>query len=433
MGGESGSIQLLRCLITLLTIDGRIGAKERELLDGVRLRLGVPAETLEGLLEETLSGKPHAAVPSDLDLRRRLLNILAAAASVDGEVSPDERRILDAVARRMAIAQGEPATLLETPPSSGFVEAASETLPDPQALPRRKLGVGTRLGKYVLLDYLGRGAMGAVFKAMHEELGRVFALKVMRSIEGNISAFERFQNEARFMARLSHPNIVSVLDAGVADGFHYFTMEYVDGGTLAEWIAGKKVACLETTLDIAIQLARGLNAAHEEGLVHRDVKPGNCMMSTDGVAKISDFGVARAVTPHLLFASFAGGTPAYWSPEQAFAHARRESGPWIAKVPQFTRTIDVWSWGLCVLEMLAGERFWQHGQAAGEVLHSWEGAAGRGVPPEILSVLRRCFQADPAKRWPTLDQAAFSLITSYRHLFGRDYPRQSPTPSPRGH
>ncbi|GEM_PF-6290276 len=187
-----------------------------------------------------------------------------------------------------------------------------------QAFPRPNLG--TRLGKYLLMEPIGHGAMGVVYKASHEELGKTVALKVMSrpDLEGSISAFERFQLEARAAARLSHPNIVSVLDAGVADGYHYFTMEYVEGETLQ---ARLDRGCLDPmeAARIGEQIALALDHAHANGVIHRDVKPQNILLTADGIAKLADFGLAKDVhaahgptlTGQVL------GTPNYMSPEQA--------------------------------------------------------------------------------------------------------------------
>ncbi len=196
--------------------------------------------------------------------------------------------------------------------------AGTPSAPDSQALPRPNLG--TRLGRYILLEPIGRGAMGVVYKATHEDLGKTVALKVMSrpDLEGSISAFERFQLEARAAARLSHPNIVSVLDAGVAQGYHYFTMEYVEGETLQ---ARLDRGCLDPmeAARIGEQIALGLAHAHANGVIHRDVKPQNILLASDGSAKLADFGLAKDVhagrgptlTGQVL------GTPNYMSPEQA--------------------------------------------------------------------------------------------------------------------
>ena len=197
-------------------------------------------------------------------------------------------------------------------------DAGAPPASDAPAPPRPSLG--TRLGKYVLLEPIGRGAMGIVYKAWHEELAKTVALKVMSrpDLEGSLSAFERFQTEARAAARLSHPNIVSVLDAGVADGWHYFTMELVEGETLQTRL---ERGCLDPmeAARIGEGLAQALAHAHANGVIHRDVKPQNILLTTDAGAKLADFGLAKDVRaghgPTLVGQIL--GTPNYMSPEQA--------------------------------------------------------------------------------------------------------------------
>ena len=162
--------------------------------------------------------------------------------------------------------------------------------------------------------------MGGVYYARDETLGRYVAIKVMLQKLGNDPEFiETFRREARAVAKLNHPNIVQAFDVGEAGGFHYFVMEYVEGHTLYDELAKGKVFSEAEALRIIIQIARALAHAHERGLIHRDVKPKNIMITKDGVAKLADMGLARLAEDVQAAQAEAGrafGTPYYISPEQ---------------------------------------------------------------------------------------------------------------------
>ncbi len=179
---------------------------------------------------------------------------------------------------------------------------------------------------YRLLDVLGKGAMAKVFKAKQESLDRIVAIKVLpKRMNDNTEFVERFYKEGRAAARLSHNNIVQAYDVGYSpEGYHYFVMEYVEGKTLYDIMqpppVGEGRAFSEPeALDIMIQIAGALAHAHERGLIHRDVKPKNIILTPKGVAKLTDLGLARAMDDKGAAESEAGkayGTPYYISPEQ---------------------------------------------------------------------------------------------------------------------
>jgi serine/threonine-protein kinase len=179
---------------------------------------------------------------------------------------------------------------------------------------------------YKLLERLGKGAMATVFKARQESLDRIVAIKVLpKRMNDNKEFVERFYKEGRAAARLSHNNIVQAYDVGYSpDGFHYFSMEYIEGKTLYDIMQppplGEGRAFSEAeALDITIQICDALAHAHERGLIHRDVKPKNIILTKDNVAKLTDLGLARAIDDKSAAESEAGkayGTPYYISPEQ---------------------------------------------------------------------------------------------------------------------
>jgi eukaryotic-like serine/threonine-protein kinase len=200
-------------------------------------------------------------------------------------------------------------------------------------------------GRYVLGESLGSGGMGEVYLAHDEVLERDVALKVLRShYAGDEESAERFRREARSAASLSHPNIVQVYDRGEAeDGTPYIAMEYVPGGTLNEQIERRGPFGARETAAVGAQIADALGAAHERGVIHRDIKPQNVLVSAPGDLKVTDFGIARAASAVTSSASGAiFGTAGYISPEQALGG------------PVGPRS-DLYSLGVILYEMLTGE------------------------------------------------------------------------------
>jgi serine/threonine-protein kinase len=173
---------------------------------------------------------------------------------------------------------------------------------------------------YQILGKLGAGAMATVFKARQLSLDRIVAVKVLpKKLSENPEFVERFKKEGIAAARLSHSNIVQAIDAGVAGEYLYFVMEYIEGRTVYDDLANGKIYSEKDALDIVIQVARALEHAAERGLVHRDVKPKNIMLTKQGVAKLADMGLARETEDREAAAAEAGrayGTPYYISPEQ---------------------------------------------------------------------------------------------------------------------
>jgi serine/threonine-protein kinase len=173
---------------------------------------------------------------------------------------------------------------------------------------------------YQILGKLGKGAMATVYKARQVSLDRIVAIKVLpKRFSENPEFVDRFYREGKAAAKLNHANIVQAIDVSEADGYHYFVMEYVDGFTVHDRLAKNQRYSEKEALDIIIQIADALVHAHARGLIHRDVKPKNIMITTDGVAKLADMGLAREVGDTRLAQSEAGrayGTPYYISPEQ---------------------------------------------------------------------------------------------------------------------
>ena len=198
-------------------------------------------------------------------------------------------------------------------------------------------------GRYRLERRLGTGGMATVHLASDLELDRPVAVKLLApNLAGDAELRERFVREARIAARLAHPNVVAVYDAGEQDGTPYIVMECVDGETLAELLRREGRLEPDRAVDLARQACAGLADAHEAGLVHRDVKPGNLLLRRDGMVKIADFGIARAAeTTRLTLDGTILGTAAYLAPEQATGE-------------DVTPAADVYSLGAILYECLTG-------------------------------------------------------------------------------
>jgi Tol biopolymer transport system component len=283
---------------------------------------------------------------------------------------------------------------------------------------------GRSLGGYHLQALIGAGGMGEVYRAHDTRLGRHVAIKILPpAFTSNPDRLARFEREARMLATLNHPNICAIHGLGEADGIHFLILELVDGVTLADTLANvprlqfhDTALPLRDALTIARQIADALEAAHERGIIHRDLKPANIKITPDGVVKVLDFGLAKAVggdgsTPDLTHAPVVTeggtrqgvvmGTPAYMSPEQA-----------CGKVVD--RRTDIWAFGAVVFEMLTGRPTFQ-GETVSEVLASvlktdpnWS-ALPATAPPDLRWLLRRCLDKDPKRRLQAIGDARVQI------------------------
>lgn len=199
-------------------------------------------------------------------------------------------------------------------------------------------------GRYEILEEIGNGGMAVVYKAKCQLLNRFVAVKVLRPDLQNDEEFvRRFNVEAQAAASLAHPNIVSIYDVGYEDGLHYIVMEFIEGKTLKEYIEEKNMLSWREAVDYAIQIAKGLEQAHKNSIVHRDIKPHNIIMTTDGVLKVTDFGIARAnVQTTVTCEDSAIGSVHYISPEQARGGFTDERS-------------DIYSLAVVMYEMLTGK------------------------------------------------------------------------------
>jgi serine/threonine protein kinase len=274
------------------------------------------------------------------------------------------------------------------------------------------LSCGRRLGPYEVVALVGAGGMGEVYRARDRRLGRDVALKVLRlEHAADPERRRRFDREMLALAALNHPNILSLYDAGSADGIVFAVFELLAGDTLRRRLERGPLPPRKAA-DCASQICRGLAAAHARGIVHRDLKPDNLAFAADGTLKILDFGLARSScaggeigTGDAQTSTAAGavmGTTPYMSPEQARGR------------PADARS-DVFAVGAILYEMLAGRRAFGGPTSAdvvSAVLHRDppDLSSGEGtIPPELVRIVRRCLEKEPDDRFQTARDLAFAL------------------------
>jgi tRNA A-37 threonylcarbamoyl transferase component Bud32 len=274
----------------------------------------------------------------------------------------------------------------------------------PGASPAPGAGVLPEIPGYELFEEVGRGGNGVVFRARHFALDRTVAVKFLLSGLGSAVERHRFRTEAQALARLNHPNAVQVYDIAEAGGCPYFSMEYLPGGSLAEREPGAVAPARAAAL--VEPIARMLHAAHALGVVHRDLKPGNVLLTADGTPKLTDFGIARVTSPgarswtdQLTRELTVLGTPEYMAPEQA--------NPKFGPVGPAT---DVYGLGAVLYHLLTGRGPTQTGGR-------WERSPAiipprdlnRAVPLDLEAVCLKCLESAPANRYPTAEAVADDL------------------------
>jgi hypothetical protein len=279
------------------------------------------------------------------------------------------------------------------------------------------LAQGTRLGSYEILNALGRGGMGEVYRARHVKLGRDVAVKILpEEFAADSGRRLRFEREARTASSLNHPNIVTIYDIAEHEGTTYIAMELVEGRTLRELLAEGALS-IDETLEIAQQIADGLAKAHAAGIVHRDLKPDNVMVTPDGLVKILDFGLAKPMPtladgesalptlPQVTTEGALVGTPRYMSPEQL-------SGS------DVDQNSDQFSFGIVLYEMLGGRRPFD-GPSLPSVVNAILNEAPEPLkrlrpdsPKGLDKIVERCLQKDPARRFATSAELSAELRRS---------------------
>jgi eukaryotic-like serine/threonine-protein kinase len=268
--------------------------------------------------------------------------------------------------------------------------------------------IGKTISHYRILEKLGSGGMGVVYKAEDTKLGRILAVKILPpEYVADPDRRRRFIQEARAASALNHPNIITIYDIDEAEGFHYIAMEYVRGRTLDRLIARHGLRANEA-LKYAVQMAAALAKAHSAGIVHRDLKPTNVMVTGDGLVKILDFGLAKltevaptndadtaATQEPVTEEGTILGTVGYMSPEQA------EGKPVDARS-------DIFSFGSVLYEMVTGQRAFHGETKASTIAALLQGEpkplsqVAKNLPHELERVVKRCLRKDCEHRFQTM-------------------------------
>lgn len=272
-----------------------------------------------------------------------------------------------------------------------------------------------RLGQYELLEELGRGGMGIVYRARHLRLERIVALKILHGSRlDSVGAVERFQHEMKAVGKLDHPNIVQATDAGQADGMHYLAMEFVAGKNLSHALRDERGFPAWRSAELIRDVARGLHHAHQRGLVHRDIKPSNILLDRKGRARITDFGLVLTENDPADDLAYAG-TPAYMSPEQARGEGHRVDG-----------RSDIFSLGAVFYRLLTGQQpFEGRGikklcERIASVDPIRPSTIVSNVPEDLDRISMRALAKDPNERYATAGEMADELDSWLHHRDGLD-------------
>jgi eukaryotic-like serine/threonine-protein kinase len=327
------------------------------------------------------------------------------AAFLDRECEGDEELRLEV--ESLIAAHEQPETFLNAPAVEVLAKQLAEEKP---------LSIGQQIGHHRIISLLGRGGMGEVYLAQDTRLSRKVALKLLPAeFTRDVGRVRRFEQEARAVSALNHPNILTVFEIGETNEAHYIVTEFIDGQTLRERMKGGRLAP-PAALDIAAQIAAALAAAHGAGIVHRDIKPENVMLRRDRIVKVLDFGLAKLAERRPAAVDSEGstiekvstdqgtvmGTVGYMSPEQA-------------RGQEADHRADIFSFGVILYEMLSGRRAFS-GESAVEVMNAILkeeppefGEANTKVSPQLEKIVRRCLEKQPERRFQSASDLGFAL------------------------
>ena len=271
------------------------------------------------------------------------------------------------------------------------------------------LEIGSFLSdRYEILSKVGAGGMSVVYKAKDHTLGRFVAIKVLKpEFSEDVNFVTKFRTEAQSAAGLEHPNIVNIYDVGSENGLYYIVMEYVEGITLKTYIEKKGQLSFKESASIAIQVARGIEAAHNKNIIHRDIKPQNIIISTDGKVKVTDFGIAKATSSNTISSDVMGSVH-YASPEQArngFVDGRS----------------DIYSLGIVMFEMVTGRVPFDGDTTVAVALQHLQEEIARpsiyapDLPISFEKIILKCTQKTPDRRYQTIEELLTDIRRSLAH------------------
>ncbi|MGE3775853.1 MAG: protein kinase, partial [Pirellulaceae bacterium] len=360
-------------------------------------------------LEKILAARPELAADEETAMELVYAEVLAredegCPPSVDELAGrfPQWRQRITRLLQVHAVfspAEPEPGGTGTAAPSASFVAATAP----PEAGSAAPFG---RIGQYTVLNRLGSGGMGVVYKARQDGLNRLVALKVIRTFDASDQERHRFRLEAEATARLQHPNIVPIYEIGEHDDCAYLSMEFVQGGTLEELVTDGPLPARDAAELIRV-LAEAMHFAHEQGVVHRDLKPANVLLTTGHVPKIADFGLAKRLCPDSSQHTHSGailGTPCFMAPEQAEGR-NADVGP----------PADVYSLGAILYQLLTGEPPFRARTAAEtmDLVRTREPLApsclNRRTPIDLETICLTCLRKEPHRRYASARALADDL------------------------
>jgi serine/threonine protein kinase len=343
-------------------------------------------------------------------------------ASIGVEFSPETSDLSVAVSLPQAGTPPpppEPAPSVPAPPVDPTTELAAT-----------RLAGGRMFGGYQLIEKIGQGGMGEVYKARQISLDRVVAIKILsKAFYDNEEFIKRFEREAKAIARITHPNIVGVYDFGQIDGLRFMVNEFVDGSSLAKVISNRLLLPSGEVILLIVQCLAGLGHVGSQGIVHRDIKPDNILITKDNIAKIADFGLAKDVSrkddnTDLTAIGLAMGTPAYMSPEQCMGQ-------------KLDVRSDIYAFGVTAWFALTGQKPFT-GNSSFEVMTKQREYLPPsphmvlpGIPPALSAVVMRMLAKDANDRFPDAESCRQSWIDVGIQLgvFGRGDPETRPRPA----
>lgn len=339
---------------------------------------------------------------------RQIEELYQAAIELTGEdraallaqASPDVRREVEAM-----LAQPSRSNLFDRPVWEGEPQPPAAPLPLP----------GVQLGQYRIEATIGAGGMGTVFRAVDTRLQRRVAIKFLSDDLADAAARRRFQREAQMASSLNHPHILTVYDVGEFEGRQYLVTEFVDGGTLKDWVE-REPRHWEDIAELLTGVADGLATAHQAGILHRDIKPDNILVTTSGYAKLADFGLAkieegatlsrtRTLTEEQTRRGIIIGTIAYMSPEQASGNT-------------LDARSDMFSFGVVLYEMLAGQRPFRAAtnlELLQQVIHAKPAPLSGDIPEPLRALVMKALEKNPADRYPSMRELVTDLRAVQRH------------------
>jgi len=339
------------------------------------------------------------------------------------EIAPEKRgEFLDENCAEDEILRREVVNLLASSKDDSFMEQPAATELASLIVERNsKLIDGEQIAHYRILSQIGAGGMGEVYLAQDTRLHRKIALKILHSaLSDDQDRLRRFEQEAFAVSALNHPNILTIYEIGESDGTHFIAAEFIDGETLREKMRNDSLT-IDEALDIAVQTAFALSAAHAAGIVHRDIKPENVMLRADGLVKVLDFGLVKLTKQQTIVGEDAArtliqtnhgmimGTAAYMSPEQA-------------RGKETDARTDIWSLGALLYEMLAGKTPFA-GETASDVMASVLtkepeklSELNPGIPAELEQIVFRLLRKDRAERYETAKDLLVDLKKLQKRL-----------------